>query len=177
MLITSVITLYKWVKILADISSSVLNNGFSTNTIYPSRGIRQCCPISAMLFILATELLAIKIRGETAIEGIQIYNVTCCITQVADDTTCFVTDTDSIKALLSLLQSFKLCSGLSVNYKKTKVIPIGNAELPDTNVLGISCETGKFKTLGIHFCLSEKDSYALNFAPKIQSMKNILNMW
>jgi len=168
----------KWVKILyADISSCVLNNGFSTNTIYPSRGIRQGCPISAMLFILAAELLAIKIRGETAIKGIQIFNVTCCITQVADDTTCFVTDTDSIKALLSLLQRFKLCSGLAVNYRKTKVIPIGNAELPDTNKLGISCETGNFKTLGIHFCLSEKDSYALNFAPKIQSMKNILNMW
>ena len=122
-----------------------------------------------MLFVLAVELLAIKIRDDIAIKGIQVYETDCLITQVADDTTCFVTDTNSIKALLSLLERFKTCSGLAVNYNKSKVIPIGGALLPNTEEVGILCESGNFKTLGIHFFTSENDSFYLNFAKEFKA--------
>ena len=77
------------------------------------------------------------------------------VLQVADHTTCFVTDTNSIKALLSLLERFNTCSGLVVNYTKSKVLPIGGALLPNTEEVGLLCESGNFKTLDIHFCTSE----------------------
>ena len=50
-------SLKKWVKVFyTDIESAVLNNGYATNWIKPSTGVRQGCPLSPYLFILAQNL-------------------------------------------------------------------------------------------------------------------------
>ena len=42
-----------WIKLLySNITSCMINNGYLSNNFYLSRGIRQGCPISALLFIL-----------------------------------------------------------------------------------------------------------------------------
>ena len=54
----------KWVKILYNsIESSVINNGYSSNFFPVSRGIRQGCPLSALLFKMAVEMLSIEFRN------------------------------------------------------------------------------------------------------------------
>ena len=45
-----------------DPHPNILMNGWLTQDIQPSRGIRQGCPISALLFILSIEALANEIR-------------------------------------------------------------------------------------------------------------------
>ena len=52
--------------------SYVINNGFLTKPFSVSRGIFQGCPISPYLFVLAIEMLAISIRVNPDIKGIQI---------------------------------------------------------------------------------------------------------
>ena len=51
-----------------------------------SRGVRQRCPLSPYLFVLASEILAINIRTNQKIKGININNVCTKIIQYADDT-------------------------------------------------------------------------------------------
>ena len=58
----------------AKCESSVLNNGFCTEPFPLSRGVRQGCPFSLLLFILGMEILASKIRQDKNIQGIKIYN-------------------------------------------------------------------------------------------------------
>ena len=61
----------KWVKLMyKDVKSSVLINGWKTTSFEISRGIRQGCPLSALLFLLAVEILAEKIRQNKQIKGI-----------------------------------------------------------------------------------------------------------
>mgnify|MGYP001550413210 CR=1 FL=1 len=88
------------------------------------RGIRQGCPLSALLFILAVEILSIKIRHSDNIKGIKINNSEIKLTQLADDTTLFLNGTISLQQSLDLINKFHLCSGLKLNYTKTEVLPL-----------------------------------------------------
>ena len=59
-------------KILySDIKSCGGNNGYYSNYFRITRSIRQGCPISALLFILVAEIIAIRIRTNTGINGIK----------------------------------------------------------------------------------------------------------
>ena len=63
----------RWVKILyTDPIFRVKNNGWISKTCKMNRGIRQGCPISALLFIFATEILACNIRSNKDIDGFKI---------------------------------------------------------------------------------------------------------
>ena len=51
----------KWISIMyADICSTVINNGHSSQFFNLNRGIRQGCPLSAYLFILIVENWQLK---------------------------------------------------------------------------------------------------------------------
>ena len=77
------------------------------------RGIRQGCPISALLFLLVVEALADKIRCSDEIQGINMEGIDIIISQLADDTTLFLKDTESIKHALKMLCHFEICAGLT----------------------------------------------------------------
>ena len=97
----------KWIKLLYNGSKlAVLNNGYTSEWFEPKRGIMQGCPISGMLFNLAVELLAIKIRQMVSIRGIMINNIEVNISQYADDATVFVNDVESVEALVKQVEHF-----------------------------------------------------------------------
>ena len=51
-----------WVKVLyTDIKSCVSNNGYHSETFNLSRSVTQGCPVSALLFMIYAEILAINI--------------------------------------------------------------------------------------------------------------------
>ena len=120
--------LRQWIRVLYNnISSCVLNNGFATKHFNLSRGVRQGCPLSGVLFVIGVEILSNAIKRSREIEGIQIDpNKSIKITQYADDTTVFVKDTRSVHKLLDLLQQFENCSGLPINQCKSEMLWLGS---------------------------------------------------
>ena len=67
-----------------------MNGGFLTTYFNISRGVCQVCPLSPLLFILATELPAAKIRQDSNCKGISLPDdQKVKISQFADDTTDF----------------------------------------------------------------------------------------
>lgn len=89
-----------------------------TNYFEISRGVRQGCPLSPSLFILAVELLALKIRQNRNCEGMYLPNNQVKISQFADDTTIITNNTDSLKSHLQTIEWFGTISGLQLNKKK-----------------------------------------------------------
>ena len=83
----------KWVEVLMKNTKSCINYmGWLSQSIEVSSGIRQGCPFSPMAFILALELLAIKIRAEPSVKGISIPRNHKCFLKLllyADDITLF----------------------------------------------------------------------------------------
>ncbi len=113
-------TLYK------NISLVVINNGDTLEWFNFMSGVRQGCPISPYLFIMAVELLAIDIRETPKIKGIEINGSILKIMQFVDDITCFVADIASVKEILVMFKCFELCAGLKINTDKAKVNDIGS---------------------------------------------------
>ena len=61
--------------------------------------MRQGCPLSGLLFVLAIELLGNAIRQSQSISGIKIGRNEIKLSQYADDTTVFVSDIKSAETL------------------------------------------------------------------------------
>ena len=97
-----------------------------TNYFERTRGVHQGYPLTLSLFILAVELLALKIHQNRNCEGIYLpNNQEIKISQFADDTTIITNDTDSLKLHLQTIEWFGTISGLQLNKKKTKAMWLG----------------------------------------------------
>ena len=124
----------QWIKTFyTNVSSCVLNNGFTTD-LFPIRcGVRQGDPLSPLLFILALEVLACRIREDNEIKGILVKEKEIKLTLFADYMTCFLRDTTSYHRLVATLKSFSRFSNLQVNKDKTEIFAIGSHRLDQSN--------------------------------------------
>ena len=105
-----------WIKTFyTNISSCVVNNGYSSEFFSLQRGVRQGCPLSGLLFVLAVEPLAHQIRINESIKGLENGNKITKLSMYVDDTTAFIRDDSSAVSLLTLLDQFGDLSGLKIN--------------------------------------------------------------
>ena len=168
----------QYIKILyTNISTAVINNGHISNWFSPERGVRQGCPISPYLFILAVETLACKIRISDAIKGIHLNGTEVKISQLADDTTCLIKDIASLKNILMLFEKFKICAGLSINIDKTIAMGVGGFKPEHTNMLGLSWTDASLSILGVTISGNENDHYLLNYKKRLKNLQHLLNSW
>jgi len=169
-----------WIQILySDIMSCVINNGHASEFFLLKRGLRQGCPLSPLLFLLCSEILAISVRNNIDIHGITVDNTEILINAYADDTTFFLKDQNSLFKLMNVLDRFKAVTGLAINRNKSEIVALGyyKAHPPDISPSGIAFSTGPFRVLGIIFSTTLEDLFELNYLPKKDKLINILKVW
>ena len=174
-------SLIAWIKLFyTDITSSVQNNGWSSDFFNLNRGVRQGCPLSPYLFLLCVEVLGNKVRNDNQIKGIKVMNTECKLSQYADDTTMILDGSKpSFTRAISVLDEFALVSGLKVNYEKTECLWIGTRLFsPDVYFSGkpIKWAVEKVFALGVWFSVINQ-SMQVNFIERLENMKKILNSW
>ena len=171
--------LRNWISVMySDLESGIINAGYVTNYFKISRGVRQGCPLSPILFILSAELLAQKIRQSSKSKGIKLpNNVEVKLSQFADDTTLICKDIESLKENITIINKFAAISGLKLNKKKTKAIWIGSQKNNKTKPLAIDITNEPTKTLGIYISYNRNKNNDQNFFIKIQKMETKLNVW
>ena len=97
----------KWISVLyTNAESCVSNNGYLSPYFKLSRGIRQGCPISALLFLLIAEVIAILLRNSDEIKGLSFQQVNIKLCQLADDMTLFLSSTKSVLHAINLFEEF-----------------------------------------------------------------------
>jgi hypothetical protein len=118
-----------WTKILYNnINSVVQVNGEKTDPIEITRSVRQGCPLSMLLYVIAIEILSIRVNKNQEIVGINVPNIKNQVKmmQHADDCTNFIKDGYSYKALMQEYAKFGNVSGSKINTEKTEILLVGN---------------------------------------------------
>lgn len=172
----------KWMEVFyTGASTCVCNNGYSSGFFDVQRGVRQGCPLSPYMFILAAEILAIKVVNNDNIKGISIFNNDVKLLQYADDTSFFIDGTaESLNTTLHVLDKLKKASGLTINISKSSLFPLGpyvTCTPAFVHDLDIIFTHGPVTVLGITFTTNREDLHRLNYAPKLSRLKAILKGW
>jgi hypothetical protein len=167
-----------WIKILyTNIQSCVINNGTTSSYFAPECGIRQGCPLSALLFIITAETLSINLRLNSNIRGVHVNKTEFKITQLADDTTLFLKDIPSLQTTLNTLFMFHKCSGLKLNLDKTEILQVGQTFITNRNPFKLKWKTDSVYALGSWFYKKAQDAIIHTHRDKLQHFKNLLNIW
>ena len=171
-----------WVKTLyAEIQTCVSNNGWISEIFKNSRGIRQGCPLSALLFVLSVEIMALRLRSNNDIKGIQVKidekTHSIKISQLADDTTLFLSSKHEISLALNEIEIFGSLSGLILNRDKTIGMWIGKLKHCKDKIEGIKWEDKPIKALGMYFGHDKEECNKLNWEAKIEQIKSLILSW
>ena len=118
----------QWILLFyTDIESAVMVNGWTSSFFQPSRGVRQGCPLSPLLYVLCAEVLACRLRSAPGIVGVQLPNSAqeLRVSGYADDTTVVISTDSSLAAVFEVYHEYELGSGAKLNRAKSKGIWLG----------------------------------------------------
>ena len=176
----------KLIQTAMEATQSCVQNGGWLSSWFPTeRGIRQGCPLSPLLFIIAVEILAIRIRNNPDVRGIQVnedrnenlQTNTTKIKQFADDTTLTKNDEKDTKLAISIVEQFQEFSGLRLNKRKSEGIWMGSRKHERVRIHDIPMK-GMIQILGI-FYSAEKEASTLenNWTSKIENLIRTIKQW
>ena len=125
------------VRTLYDNTTAVIEiNGYLSQSFRIHRGVRQGCPLSALLFNLALDPLIQKINSLSH----NLFHSHTKVIAYADDMTCCPT-TDGVPLLINLLANFGEATQLKINLKKTEILTdsaLSNLRcVQSTQILGV----------------------------------------
>ena len=169
--------LIQWVNTFySNIQSCVINNGYATSFFELERAVRQGCPLSGVLFVIAVEILTNSIRNDKLITGTNFKGREYKLSQYADDTSCLVRDEKSVEKLFEKLEAFRECCGLELNRLKTEALWLGKTRPQSTNLSNINWPK-KCVCLGVSFLYDSEASTKDNFEKKFVALEKCLNVW
>ena len=103
---------------------NIILNGEKLKAVPLRSGTRQGCTLSTLLFNIVLEVLAMAIREEKEIKGIQIRKEEVKLSLFADDMILYIENPkDATGKLLELINEFGKLAGYKINAQKS-CIPI-----------------------------------------------------
>ena len=143
----------RWVSLLyTSVNSAVSVNGHLSDAFPVSRGVRQGCPLSPLLYVLVAETMACSVRADARIDGFPLpcSNRWVKICQYANDTTVLVCSDDFLVALFQLFERYERASGAPLNLRKCCGLLLGpwRARPPVTLPIQLKWSSETIRVLG-----------------------------
>ena len=161
-------------------TSCTVNGGFSSDCMKIEQGLRQGSPLSLGLFNLVVEILALVIRQENKIQGIQIDEYHKKVGQYAGDLWAIILGEQKyLNELMKKFEEYSHMSGLKINFDKTQVLRIGAWSDSDItlesekNLTWTKC----IKVLGIKIMTDHKKMIQENYGDLLSRMSKTLDPW
>ena len=143
-----------------------------------SRGVRQGCPLSPLLYVLVAEVLACSIRANPRIKGLCLLGSSdplSPISQYADDTSLVVVSDDAIRACFEVYDVYERGSGSKLNLSKSKGLWLGPWANRSDPPATLDWSSVKIKVLGVFLGPGNLDD--VNCKPRIVAVENTLSSW
>uniref|UniRef100_A0A3Q3KVC8 Reverse transcriptase domain-containing protein n=1 Tax=Labrus bergylta TaxID=56723 RepID=A0A3Q3KVC8_9LABR len=149
------------------------------SSISLSRGCRQGCPSSPLLFALAIEPLAIAVRSNLSITGFKFGHNEHKLSLYADDLLLYITEPyTSLPPLLQCLKKYSAASGYKLNYTKSEILPLN---IQDRNIRSLTnplkWSTNGFKYLGINIGITKDQIFKDNFIKLLEQTRSDFKRW
>ena len=175
-----------WIEVLTNNTESSINYlGWISESFSVHSGLRQGCPFSPIGFIIALEMLAIKIRADNTLKGLDFptslsavnpANV-LIILMYADDITLFLKDTHDLERVLQLMDVFSTLSNLEINKNKTEAMWLGSNRNSNDSPMNLVWKN-KIKILGIFFCNTiPASSLEENWTKRLHTIQGLIASW
>ena len=169
----------QWVKLFfTEFMVCTQNFGILSQWFYKERSVNQGCNISPSLFLLAGEILSLKLRKHKQIKGIKIIDTEFLISQFADDMDLYIPyDVTVLNAVLEVLDNIEANLGLKVSYDKTTIYRIGSLENSNAKLYvnrKVKWSSESINTLGIDLYYDHMDR---NFDKICDKMRTVMETW
>ena len=143
-------------------TASIIPKGERLRAFPLRTGRRQGCPLSPLLFNIVLEVLAMAIREEKEIKGIQIGKEEVKLSVFAGDMILYIENTkeDATIKLLELINEFGKVAGYKINAQKSLAFLYTNnkkSEREMKETLPFTIATKRIKYLGIKLPKEVKD--------------------
>ena len=168
-----------WIDLFYRGSQSAVNvNGHVSSYFSLSRGVRQGCPLSPLLYVMVAEVLACNIRCHPLISGLILPGSSVSLpplSQYADDTSVVAVSNATITATFDVYDLYERGSGAKLNLSKCKGLWLGSWNGRTDVPVAIEWCSCKIKVLGVFLgpFASEED----NWRPRIDAVQNVLSSW
>jgi len=153
-------------------------NGYLSQPFFLSRGVRQGCPLSPLLYVLVSEVLAVSIRANPRIVGLCLPGVPAPlppISQYTDDTSIIVISDDAIKATFETYSIYERGSGSKLNLSKSKGLWLGSWNGRQDPPVNLDWSSTRIKVLGVFIGVGNLEE--CNWTPRIAAVENVLSSW
>ena len=169
----------RWIKLFYNrVQSAVAVNGYVSPFFDLSRGVRQGCPLSPLLYVLVAEVLAVNIRSNPRITGPLLPGASVSlspISQYADDTSLILSSDDAIKASLEMYALYERGSRSKLNFSKSKGLWLGSWVGRSDPPVPLDWSADKVKVLGVFIGAGNVEE--ANWRPRLDSIQSVLLSW
>ena len=160
------------------VESSVVANRYLSRFFPLPRGMRQGCPLSPLLYVLVSKVLAVNIPANPCIIALSVPGapqVLSPISQKADDTSLIVSSDVAISAVFEVYALFESGSGAKLNQSKSKGLWLGSWSDRDDLPVPLDWTSVKIKVLGVF--IGPGDLEEANWCPRIDAVESVLTSW
>lgn len=164
-----------WVSLFySHINSRVLVNGDLSDPFSVSRGVRQGCPLSPLLYVMVAETIAAAIRFDRSISGYTLPDGNSLkLCQYADDTSVVVTSDQGIHSLFHLFAQYGQASGAKLNITKSHGLLFGSWKSRQTHVVPLGWSNHKITVLGSSLSPSGEEDWD----PHLHAITSLCALW
>lgn len=168
----------QWIRLLySKPQASLRVNGLISDPFLITRGTRQGCPLSPLLFAIAMEPVA-RFRKHHTDRGIGFSARSLLISLYADDITLYLRDPETnLNPLLRECIKFGGLSGITINWSKSVIFPLTDTTRTCSAEFPLKWETSQVKYLGIWISRDVQELWNLNYGRAVTWLEAKVALW